>query len=40
MLYRNNLIRGGDLNNAIVIVDRVVQENELDNIAKSLENQK
>jgi len=36
MLYKNNLIRGGDLNNAIVIVDRVVQENELDNIAKML----
>ncbi len=36
MLYKNNLIRGGDLNNAIVIVDRVVQEDELDNIAKML----
>src|SRR3954470_956543 len=36
MLYKNNLIRGGDLNNAIVIVDRVVQENELENIAKML----
>jgi UDP-3-O-[3-hydroxymyristoyl] N-acetylglucosamine deacetylase/3-hydroxyacyl-[acyl-carrier-protein] dehydratase len=36
MLYKNNLIRGGDLNNAIVIVDRIVQENELDNIAKML----
>ncbi len=33
MLYKNNLIKGGDLNNAIVIVDRVVQEHELDNIA-------
>jgi UDP-3-O-[3-hydroxymyristoyl] N-acetylglucosamine deacetylase/3-hydroxyacyl-[acyl-carrier-protein] dehydratase len=30
MLYKNNLIKGGDLNNAIVIVDRVVEENELD----------
>lgn len=36
MLYKNNLIKGGDLNNAIVIVDRVVQEHELDNIAKML----
>ena len=36
MLYNNNLIRGGDLNNAIVIVDRVVKEDELDNIAKML----
>ncbi|GIL23305.1 MAG: 3-hydroxyacyl-[acyl-carrier-protein] dehydratase FabZ [Bacteroidota bacterium] len=36
MLYKNNLIRGGDLNNAIVIVDRVVQNHELENIAKML----
>jgi UDP-3-O-[3-hydroxymyristoyl] N-acetylglucosamine deacetylase/3-hydroxyacyl-[acyl-carrier-protein] dehydratase len=36
MLYKNNLIRGGDLNNAIVIVDRVVEEYELENIAKML----
>jgi len=36
MLYKNNLIRGGDLNNAIVIVDRVVETHELDNIAKML----
>ena len=36
MLYKNNLIKGGDLNNAIVIVDRVVQEHELDNIALML----
>lgn len=36
MLYKNNLIRGGDLNNAIVIVDRVVEPYELDNIAKML----
>jgi UDP-3-O-[3-hydroxymyristoyl] N-acetylglucosamine deacetylase/3-hydroxyacyl-[acyl-carrier-protein] dehydratase len=34
MLYNNNLIRGGDLNNAIVIVDRVIDDNELDNLAK------
>lgn len=36
MLYKNNLIRGGDLNNAIVIVDRVVKEDELENIARML----
>lgn len=36
MLWKNNLIKGGDLNNAIVIVDRVVREDELDNIAKML----
>ncbi|MCE7863553.1 MAG: bifunctional UDP-3-O-[3-hydroxymyristoyl] N-acetylglucosamine deacetylase/3-hydroxyacyl-ACP dehydratase [Bacteroidetes bacterium CHB5] len=36
MLYKNNLIRGGDLNNAIVIVDRVVENHELENIAKML----
>jgi len=34
MLYKNNLIRGGDLNNAIVVVDRVVEEGELDYLAK------
>jgi len=34
MLHKNNLIKGGDLNNAIVIVDRVVKDNELDSIAE------
>ncbi len=34
MLYNNNLIKGGDLNNAIVIVDRVVEEHELERLAK------
>ena len=33
-LHKNNLIRGGDLNNAIVIVDRVVQDDELESLAK------
>ena len=33
-LVKNNLIKGGDLNNAIVIVDRVIEENEMANIAK------
>jgi len=34
MLYKNNLIKGGDLNNAIVVVDRIVQDNELDYLAE------
>ncbi len=34
MLHQNNLIKGGDLNNAIVVVDRVVEDHELDNLAK------
>ena len=34
MLYKNNLIKGGALNNAIVIVDRVVSEEELTHLAK------
>lgn len=32
-LYNNNLIRGGDLSNAIVIVDRTVDDSELDYLA-------
>lgn len=31
-LYEAKLIRGGDLNNAIVVVDRVVQEDELERL--------
>lgn len=34
MLQAQNLIKGGDLNNAIVIVDRVVKDDELDHLAK------
>jgi len=34
MLYENNLVKGGDLNNAIVVVDRVVKDDELDYLAK------
>jgi len=34
MLHKNNLVKGGDLNNAIVVVDRVVEEHELASIAK------
>ncbi|SDL82047.1 UDP-3-O-[3-hydroxymyristoyl] N-acetylglucosamine deacetylase / 3-hydroxyacyl-[acyl-carrier-protein] dehydratase [Catalinimonas alkaloidigena] len=33
-LHKQNLIRGGDLNNAIVVVDRVVEEEELDSLAQ------
>ncbi|MFT4521549.1 MAG: UDP-3-O-[3-hydroxymyristoyl] N-acetylglucosamine deacetylase [Bacteroidia bacterium] len=34
MLVDNNLIKGGDLNNAIVIVDRVIKDDELESLAK------
>src|SRR5690606_186664 len=34
MLVKNNLIKGGDLNNAIVVVDREVESDELKQIAK------
>ncbi|HLU88803.1 MAG TPA: bifunctional UDP-3-O-[3-hydroxymyristoyl] N-acetylglucosamine deacetylase/3-hydroxyacyl-ACP dehydratase [Cyclobacteriaceae bacterium] len=33
-LYNQNLIKGGDLNNAIVVVDRVVEDKELEHLAK------
>ncbi|KAA9326029.1 bifunctional UDP-3-O-[3-hydroxymyristoyl] N-acetylglucosamine deacetylase/3-hydroxyacyl-ACP dehydratase [Adhaeribacter soli] len=36
MLFRQNLIKGGDLDNAIVVVDRVVQDDELDHLARLL----
>ncbi|SHJ47083.1 3-hydroxyacyl-[acyl-carrier-protein] dehydratase /UDP-3-O-[3-hydroxymyristoyl] N-acetylglucosamine deacetylase [Hymenobacter daecheongensis DSM 21074] len=35
-LYKSNLIKGGDLSNAIVVVDRVVSEDELDGLATML----
>ncbi|MEM6829146.1 MAG: bifunctional UDP-3-O-[3-hydroxymyristoyl] N-acetylglucosamine deacetylase/3-hydroxyacyl-ACP dehydratase [Bacteroidota bacterium] len=35
-LYKNNLIKGGDLSNAIVVVDRKVEPNELDYLADML----
>lgn len=35
-LFNQNLIRGGDLDNAIVIVDRVMSQEELDELAKKL----
>jgi UDP-3-O-[3-hydroxymyristoyl] N-acetylglucosamine deacetylase/3-hydroxyacyl-[acyl-carrier-protein] dehydratase len=34
--YRQNLIKGGDLTNAIVIVDREVQDGELDHLSQLL----
>lgn len=34
LMLNNNLIKGGDLNNAIVIVDRVVEEHEMERLAK------
>ena len=40
MLVDNNLIKGGDLNNAIVIVDRVIEDNELEHLAKLFNKQK
>ena len=40
MLKANNLIKGGDLNNAIVIVDRVVNDDELEHLAKLFNKQK
>jgi UDP-3-O-[3-hydroxymyristoyl] N-acetylglucosamine deacetylase/3-hydroxyacyl-[acyl-carrier-protein] dehydratase len=33
-LLKNNLIKGGDLNNAIVFVDRLISQEELDRLAK------
>jgi UDP-3-O-[3-hydroxymyristoyl] N-acetylglucosamine deacetylase/3-hydroxyacyl-[acyl-carrier-protein] dehydratase len=35
-LFKQNLIKGGDLDNAIVIVDRVVSQEELDQLAQLL----
>ena len=35
-LVKHNLIKGGDLDNAIVLVDRVVSQEELDKLAKLL----
>ncbi len=36
LLYENNLIRGGDLNNAIVIADRPVSQESLDSLAAKM----
>ena len=40
MLHKQNLIKGGDLNNAIVVVDRVINDDELENLAKLFNKQK
>ncbi|MCU0428734.1 MAG: bifunctional UDP-3-O-[3-hydroxymyristoyl] N-acetylglucosamine deacetylase/3-hydroxyacyl-ACP dehydratase [Cytophagaceae bacterium] len=40
MLHKANLIKGGDLNNAIVVVDRVVEDHELDHLAKLFNKEK
>ncbi|HSZ26040.1 MAG TPA: bifunctional UDP-3-O-[3-hydroxymyristoyl] N-acetylglucosamine deacetylase/3-hydroxyacyl-ACP dehydratase [Cytophagaceae bacterium] len=40
MLHKQNLIKGGDLNNAIVVVDRVVKDDELESLAKLFNKQK
>jgi UDP-3-O-[3-hydroxymyristoyl] N-acetylglucosamine deacetylase/3-hydroxyacyl-[acyl-carrier-protein] dehydratase len=34
MLLDNNLIKGGDINNAIVIVDKPVDDEEMDRLKK------
>ncbi|QEC72408.1 bifunctional UDP-3-O-[3-hydroxymyristoyl] N-acetylglucosamine deacetylase/3-hydroxyacyl-ACP dehydratase [Arachidicoccus ginsenosidivorans] len=34
MLLEHNLIKGGDINNAIIIVDKPITENEMDHLAK------
>src|SRR3546814_3807472 len=40
MLLNHNLIRGGDLNNAIVVVDKEVSEEELARLAKLFKREK
>ena len=40
MLHKQNLIKGGDLNNAIVVVDRIVKDEELESLAKLFNKQK
>ena len=40
MLYKNNLIKGGDLSNAIVVVDKVIEDGELDYLAKLFNKEK
>lgn len=40
MLLQHNLIKGGDLNNAIVVVDKVVSEEELEHLAKLFNREK
>lgn len=40
MLLKHNLIKGGDLNNAIVVVDKVVGDDELEHLAKLFNREK
>ncbi len=40
MLLDNNLIKGGDLNNAIVIVDREIEDEEVEHLAKLFNKEK
>lgn len=40
MLLKHNLIKGGDLNNAIVVVDKVVGDEELEHLAKLFNREK
>lgn len=40
MLVKHDLIKGGDLNNAIVIVDRVIEDDEMDSLAKLFNKEK
>lgn len=40
MLLDNNLIKGGDINNAIVIVDKAVDKEEMDRLAKVFRKEK
>ena len=40
MLLDNNLIKGGDINNAIVVVDKPVTESEMERLAKAFGRQK
>ncbi|CAE7272734.1 lpxC/fabZ, partial [Symbiodinium microadriaticum] len=39
-LYKQNLIKGGDISNAIVVVDRVIENGELDYLAELLDKPK
>jgi UDP-3-O-[3-hydroxymyristoyl] N-acetylglucosamine deacetylase/3-hydroxyacyl-[acyl-carrier-protein] dehydratase len=39
-LYKHNLIKGGDITNAIVVVDRMVEDGELDHLAELLDKPK
>ncbi|GBL34980.1 bifunctional enzyme LpxC/FabZ [Filimonas sp.] len=39
-LYSKNLIKGGDIDNAIVVVDRVLSDDELDKLAKLFNREK